>query len=88
MKRYSPRFDPSSKVLLIVPPFANIRRPSYGVHLLQAAAREQGCEVSLLYANILLVPLSGERNYEIINAADCPRCWERCFLPNLPTAIT
>jgi ribosomal peptide maturation radical SAM protein 1 len=50
-------------VLLIVPPFAWIDRPSLGLHLLQGLARRQGVEVQVLYANVLFAASIGERAY-------------------------
>lgn len=52
--------------LLILPPFAGIERPSYGLHLLQALARREGFAVSVLYANIHFAREIGERLYSEI----------------------
>lgn len=46
-------------VLIIVPPFAGIDRPSLGVHTLQACALEQGFTVSVFYANLLFAQRIG-----------------------------
>lgn len=53
-------------VLLIVPPFAWLKRPSLGVHLLQACGRKMGFRVQVLYANMLLARVLGENNYSRI----------------------
>lgn len=53
-------------VLLVVPPFAALNSPSLGIHLLQACGRESGFRVHVLYANLLLAGLIGERAYEKI----------------------
>jgi len=55
-------------VLLIVPPFAELNQPSLGVHLLQACGRKAGFRVKVLYANLLLARVIGERAYEKICA--------------------
>ena len=52
--------------LLIVPPFADIFRPSIGLHLLQASAERAGLRVRVLYANLLFAVLSGEELYDAI----------------------
>jgi ribosomal peptide maturation radical SAM protein 1 len=66
--------------VLIVPPFADVHRPAFGVHLLQACAEQAGLRVKILYANILFAALSGEHLYNTISSA--PRRWmwgERMF---------
>jgi len=57
---------PEADAILIVPPFADIRRPSLGVHLLQACAEQAGLRVRILYANLLFAALSGEELYDTI----------------------
>ena len=52
--------------ILIVPPFADIRRPALGVHLLQACAERAGLRVGILYANLLFATLSGQELYTTI----------------------
>lgn len=52
--------------VLVVPPFAAITRPSLGLHLLQASAREQGLKVTVFYANLLFARLIGEDLYSTI----------------------
>lgn len=52
-----------SDVLLIVPPFSSINRPSLGVHLLQACARERGVNVDIFYANLLFASTIGAKQY-------------------------
>ena len=56
----------SPRALLIVPPFAAIDRPSLGIHLLQAVARQAGHEVRVLYANLLLARQIGLEFYRTI----------------------
>lgn len=51
-------------VLLILPPFAGIDRPSLGLHTLQASAAQSGREIRVLYANLLFAQLIGEMKYE------------------------
>jgi ribosomal peptide maturation radical SAM protein 1 len=53
-------------VLIIVPPFAGLDRPSLGAHVLQACARQAGFSVSILYANLVLSEEMGELKYEAI----------------------
>jgi ribosomal peptide maturation radical SAM protein 1 len=50
-------------MLLVVPPFASLTNPSLGVHILQACGRKAGFRVQVLYANILLAQVIGEKNY-------------------------
>jgi ribosomal peptide maturation radical SAM protein 1 len=57
---------PAGNVLLILPPFAGIDRPSLGLHTLQACARARGHGVSVLYANMLFAQLVGEMRYEAL----------------------
>ncbi|HEY6187802.1 MAG TPA: RiPP maturation radical SAM C-methyltransferase [Pyrinomonadaceae bacterium] len=52
--------------VLVVPPFAGITRPSLGLHLLQASAKEQGLRVKVFYANLLFAGLIGEDLYSTI----------------------
>lgn len=51
-------------VLLILPPFAGIDRPSLGLHTLQACAAIRGHDVRVLYANVLFAQIIGEVKYE------------------------
>jgi len=53
-------------VLLVVPPFAWLKHPSLGVHLLQACGRQAGLRVQVLYANLLLARVIGEEAYSRI----------------------
>jgi ribosomal peptide maturation radical SAM protein 1 len=64
-----------SDALLIVPPFADIYRPSLGVHLLQAAAEKIGLRVRILYANLLFATLSGEDLYNAISNGNHAWLW-------------
>jgi ribosomal peptide maturation radical SAM protein 1 len=56
-------------VLIVVPPLANLDRPSLAAHLLQALARREGEEVGVLYANLLLARVIGVENYSAISRA-------------------
>jgi hypothetical protein len=49
--------------LLIVPPFADLYRPSLAVHLLQAIAEQAGLRARILYANLLFAVMAGENLY-------------------------
>lgn len=49
--------------LLIVPPFADVDRPSLAVHVLQACARQAGFRVDIFYANMLLASQIGVDRY-------------------------
>ncbi len=55
-----------TRTLLIVPPFASIKRPALGIHVLQSVARAQGSQVEVLYANLILASILGEAEYEAI----------------------
>jgi ribosomal peptide maturation radical SAM protein 1 len=57
---------PAGDVLLVVPPFASIDRPSYGLHLLKALAEREGFRAEVLYANILFAREIGEELYTAI----------------------
>ena len=56
---------PASAVL-VVPPFAGLDRPALGPHLLQAAARIAGFDVTVFYANLRFARLLGESLYHRI----------------------
>lgn len=66
--------------LLVVPPFAGVDRPSLGLHLLQANARQAGFEIAVFYANLFLAKAIGPELYRAISYA--PTFWllgERFF---------
>jgi ribosomal peptide maturation radical SAM protein 1 len=66
--------------LLVVPPFAGVDRPSLGLHLLQACAKQAGFEIAVFYANLFLAKLIGPELYKAISYA--PTFWllgERFF---------
>ncbi len=68
------------QAVLIVPPFGPLDRPSLGVHLLQACAREAGFSVGVVYANLWFARWIGERAYQSIG--QMPVTWligERLF---------
>ena len=54
-------------VVIVVPPFAGIDRPSLGAHVLQTVATEQNFYVKVLYANIVFASLIGEIAYTTIS---------------------
>ena len=69
-----------SDAVVIVPPFADLNRPSLGVHLLQAAAERVGLRVRVLYANLLFATLGGEDAYKKLNSGRYGWMWgERIF---------
>lgn len=71
---------PESDAVIIVPPFADIYRPSLGVHLLQATAERAGLRVRVLYANLLFDILSGEAVHNAISESNFSWLWgERIF---------
>lgn len=57
-------------VLIVVPPFAGVDRPSLAAHTLQACARKAGLRVSVLYANLAFAREIGDTNYEGICFGD------------------
>ena len=73
---------PKADALIVVPPFGGLDRPSLGVHVLQACAREWGFEVAVLYSNVLLAREIGEAEYgEICFASTSNLLGERFFAP-------
>jgi ribosomal peptide maturation radical SAM protein 1 len=77
-----PHIEPCD-VLLVLPPFAGIDRPSLGLHVLQACARAAGFKVSILYANLLLAAELGSELYEAIcYAPTAALLGERIFSPS------
>ena len=67
-------------VLLIVPPFHILKYPSLAAHLLQACGREVGFRVQVLYANLVLGAVIGEKAYaKICEAPDGCFAGERFF---------
>lgn len=54
-------------ILIVVPPFVNARTPIMGPHILQAIAREQGYSTDILYVNLLLSSIIGNKLYESIS---------------------
>jgi ribosomal peptide maturation radical SAM protein 1 len=71
------------EALLIVPPFAPLDRPSLGVHVLQACARQAGFSVSVFYANVLMARAIGVEEYNGLydgRFSDTLRfIWDRLF---------
>jgi ribosomal peptide maturation radical SAM protein 1 len=69
-----------SDAVVIVPPFADLHRPSLGVHLLQAAAERAGFCVRVLYANLLFAAVAVEDAYKKISSGRYGWMWgERIF---------
>ncbi len=54
----------TGNILLIVPPFAPIDRPSLAIHLLQATASQSGFKTDVLYANLMFARMIGIINYK------------------------
>ena len=54
------------KVLLIVPPFSSLHRPSIGVHILERSLRDEGIECNVFYSNAEYAKLIGFDIYEKI----------------------
>jgi ribosomal peptide maturation radical SAM protein 1 len=71
----------TADVLLIVPPFHGLNRPSLGVHVLQGCADAAGIRASVLYANLCFATLVGERTYEAIGDSTSALYGERLFAP-------
>ena len=63
-----PELEPAD-VLLVMPPFGGVDRPSIGLHLLQACAKSAGFRVTVVYANLLLASEMGYGLYEAISYA-------------------
>jgi ribosomal peptide maturation radical SAM protein 1 len=57
------------RVLLIIPPFGSLERPSLGVHILQACARARGHNVDVIYSNIAFASRIGEVPYMTITTS-------------------
>ncbi len=51
-------------LLLVVPPFVKANRPSFALHLLQAIAKADGINTSVLYSNLILHKLIGPDYYD------------------------
>lgn len=59
-------FIPDCDIILIVPPWADINRPSIGVHILEGIAKEKGYQVQVVYSNVIFAALIGERYYQSV----------------------
>src|SRR5690554_4943620 len=57
----------SGDALIIVPPLASTTMPSLAAHLLQSCARRDGCQVKVLYANLLFAAEIGQLNYAAVS---------------------
>ena len=66
-------------VLIIVPPFASIERPSLAAHVLQACAGKTGIRVGVLYANIFFASIIGKKIYQSISCMPIGQIGERVF---------
>jgi ribosomal peptide maturation radical SAM protein 1 len=73
-------FRSSGDLLLICPPFASIRRPSLGLHLLKEIASEETLDSDIYYANLHLAKDFGELAYLVV-AQNAPFLGERIFSP-------
>lgn len=60
------------RVLIIVPPFAGIDRPSLAAHIIQACLKQVGVPTRVLYSNIMLASRIGRDNYDLISYAESP----------------
>jgi ribosomal peptide maturation radical SAM protein 1 len=56
-------------VLLVVPPFFELKYPSLGVHVLQSCAGAAGFRVGVLYANLLFASYVGVGRYQSLAQA-------------------
>jgi ribosomal peptide maturation radical SAM protein 1 len=68
------------EILIIVPPFGNVKCPTLGPHILQSFARKIGYNTDILYLNNLLSSIIGVDLYDSI--AQAPLFWmlgERLF---------
>lgn len=54
---------PGGDALLVLPPFAGFERPSLGLHVLQAVARQAGLKVDIFYASVHFAAAFGEDRY-------------------------
>src|SRR5579859_2167529 len=57
-----------ARVLLVIPPFGGIDRPSLGIHTLQAVARSRGHLVDIYYSNMDFAARLGEVSYMIVTS--------------------
>src|SRR4051812_44892015 len=57
------------EVVLIVPPFASIDRPSLAAHILQACAGAAGFQVRVFYANLVFAAEIGPAAYTAVSYA-------------------
>src|SRR6478672_7011629 len=57
------------EILIIVPPFAAIDRPSLAAHVLQACAGAAGARVRVLYANLAFAAEIGPSAYTAVSYA-------------------
>lgn len=68
------------KVVILVPPFATIERPSLAAHILQACAIDAGFETSVLYTNLRFAKIISEKMYYRIYRTPLQDSWgERLF---------
>ncbi|MCX8131545.1 MAG: RiPP maturation radical SAM C-methyltransferase [Clostridia bacterium] len=58
--------DKNTDILFIVTPFASLKFPSIGLHILQAVAESKGFSSNVLYLSNLLAACMGRNNYEAI----------------------
>src|SRR5689334_8102376 len=68
------------EILIIVPPFATLDRPSLAAHLLQACAGAAGFQVRVFYANLAFAEAIGVDAYtSVSNAPTFAMLGERLF---------
>lgn len=77
-----PGFKPETDVILVVPPFAGLDRPSLGLHVLAACCARRGQRAYVFYSNIHFASLIGEGLYQSICYAPTTHLLgERIFAP-------
>ena len=64
-----PQSSPRCDVLIVVPPFFELRYPSLGAHVLQACGRAAGFRVRAFYANLLFASHIGLTRYTTFSQA-------------------
>jgi ribosomal peptide maturation radical SAM protein 1 len=61
-----PSLEAGGDVLLVVPPFAGLDRPSLAAHTLQACAEQAGFQTRVFYASMVLAEAMGDTLYEAV----------------------
>lgn len=57
--------SPNSSVI-VIPPWADINRPALNAHILQSCCKTNGHDLNVVYANVLLASILGEKLYQSI----------------------